>query len=365
MPQQLTALQPNQLKSSNLFLSFTMGNCCSGNQAPADALNAREEAEGTSSVMGSAGASSRPITTASEATTVWHRNHLNAPSSRTSLKTIEIQQSENGAVRTASVDLNGSSDDSLIYYDAVDSFSNAIFKMSYPPTRSMVVPPTESGGRGRQKFSLLDDPKRMLSQRKVLEDLDEEQEEAKAMKKPNQRASVVKVTKLLESESLGIPGYPGELDERELQACLDFREELKKRDPAYYEVVRHGAPVEDEAFALCRFLRAREFNVEETFQMLNDNQVPELWNMAKAHDFYRDLEAEFDCPAAVLMTLIPLVISGIGKNGATVIYLGTGDGINVDGVECVTDLANLVPFVWCFLYEEGKRSLERETTLPK
>jgi hypothetical protein len=312
-----------------------MGNTCSCRKS--DNAVEKKASSAAASMAASAGASSRPMTTASEATTFHHGNHnLDL---RQSLQVVEIQQSENGHTQTASIDMNGSSSSSsssLLYYDAVDSFSHAIFSMSYPPTSSMV--------HGR-RVSLWD-PQSMLSS----------QEEVP----PHQRASVIRVTKRLESHSLGIPGYPGELNDRELQACLEFREQLKVRDEAYREVVYHGAPIEDEAFALCRLLRAREFRVEETFQMMAENQVPRQWNMAKSQDFYRDLEKHVGCPTAVLMTQIPLVVSGIGKNGATVIYLGAGSGINVEGVECITDMASLVPFVWYFLYEEGKRSLQRE-----
>jgi hypothetical protein len=43
-------------------------------------------------------------------------------------------------------------------------------------------------------------------------------------------------------------GYPGELDEDELNACLRFRDELKKRDPAYREMVLAYSPAESTSY---------------------------------------------------------------------------------------------------------------------
>ena len=188
-------------------------------------------------------------------------------------------------------------------------------------------------------------PETLLSQRKL--DVPEGKEEKVDDKElPSKRASVVAVTKNLEERTAGTQGrgYPGELNNAELQACLKFREELKKRDPAYREIVYAYGPVEDEAFALCRFLRAQKFQVEKVFQMMDNNNVVGLWNNARKHDFYQDLEKEFGCPQAVLMTQIPIIVSGLGKNGASVIYFRAG-GISVDGVECVANMGDLVPFV--------------------
>jgi hypothetical protein len=67
-------------------------------------------------------------------------------------------------------------------------------------------------------------------------------------------------------------------------ACQQFREELKKRDTIWEEVVRVYDPVETEPYALCRFLRARHFNVVKVLDMISETL--EIWREARKHDYF-------------------------------------------------------------------------------
>jgi len=59
---------------------------------------------------------------------------------------------------------------------------------------------------------------------------------------------------------LELRGYPGDLTKEEMETCLAFRHALKEKDdPSYKEMVEAFKEVEDEPFALCRFLRGRNF----------------------------------------------------------------------------------------------------------
>mmetsp|Transcript_49543 Transcript_49543/g.53463 ORF Transcript_49543/g.53463 Transcript_49543/m.53463 type:complete len:583 (+) Transcript_49543:54-1802(+) len=162
-------------------------------------------------------------------------------------------------------------------------------------------------------------------------------------------------------------GYPGELNEEELNACIKFREELKKRDPAYREMVLAYSPAEGESFALCRFLRARDFNVDEVLLMLEENGAPEIWKKTKQHNFYNggDNLSKFynGCPVPVLMAIFPIVVSGIAKNGATMFYLrpSFGAGMDINTLEClVENLSDLIPYLWDLLHNRGIDSMVRE-----
>jgi hypothetical protein len=59
------------------------------------------------------------------------------------------------------------------------------------------------------------------------------------------------------------------------------------------------------------------------------------------------------------MSLFPLVVSGLAKNGATILNFKTGN-MNVDALECVADLPELVPAMWDLLHTKGRLSMERE-----
>lgn len=89
---------------------------------------------------------------------------------------------------------------------------------------------------------------------------------------------------------LSLAGYPGELTEEEVEQVKEFRDQLKQRKQAggdghvYEEMVRAFRPTEEEPYALCRFLRARAFNVEEVFSMI-DEAIPD-WQKAAKCDFF-------------------------------------------------------------------------------
>lgn len=90
---------------------------------------------------------------------------------------------------------------------------------------------------------------------------------------------------------VALAGYPGNLTEAELAACQSLRKELSKRklDTAndgkiYEEIIRVYRQVETEPYALCRFLRARKFHVDNVFEMMND--CVEHWRAARKYDFH-------------------------------------------------------------------------------
>jgi hypothetical protein len=250
-----------------------------------------------------------------------------------------------------------------LFFDALQSFSDAVSSMSYPPTSSMI-----QGAR----VSLFH-PETLLSQPDLVKGagtdamIDENDRICGSTSIPsvgtgNGTGSVLIVSRhLQEAKAGGVrhgQGYPGELNAEEMARCLKFREELKKRDPAYREIVTCYGPVEQEAFALCRFLRAAQFDVDELFRMFDENGVVEIWKEGRRHQFYSDFEKVFHCPWQVFDTQFPMLISGLAKNGATVNYFKAGD-INIDGVECVADLPSLSPFVWHILYKRTKMRMER------
>ena len=88
-----------------------------------------------------------------------------------------------------------------------------------------------------------------------------------------------------------LAGYPGNLTESELAACQRLREELNKRKgdtgndgKVYEEIIRVYKKVETEPYALCRFLRARQFHVDKVFEMMSE--CVEQWREAREYDFH-------------------------------------------------------------------------------
>ena len=147
--------------------------------------------------------------------------------------------------------------DESLYFDALDATEGSQSDFAYAPA-------TVSEPRQHRESCRMADPNTLLQ---VIEEL----------KEPR-----VKV---------GLSGYPGNLTEAELAACQKFRAELEKRkkDVAndgkiYEEIVRVYKKVETEPYALCRYLRARQYNVDKVFEMLDE--CVEQWRKAREHHFY-------------------------------------------------------------------------------
>ena len=157
--------------------------------------------------------------------------------------------------------------------------------------------------------------------------------------------------------NLELRGYPGDLTKEEMETCLAFRKAIKEQDdPAFREMIVAFKDVEDEPFALCRFLRGRQFDLDLTIQMMNDS-IP-TWTDAKPHNFFPTIEGAVGCPAPVFLTQFPYLYSGVAKNGCPVAYLQAGS-LKVEGIECVTNLQNVQYYMWNAFMYQFKREVAR------
>mmetsp|Transcript_59868 Transcript_59868/g.67812 ORF Transcript_59868/g.67812 Transcript_59868/m.67812 type:complete len:665 (+) Transcript_59868:26-2020(+) len=156
-------------------------------------------------------------------------------------------------------------------------------------------------------------------------------------------------------------GYPGELSADELEACLEFRRRLNDKgksdyDPIYRVMVYLNVDVdasapdgnsngsefagqgpEEEAFALCRFLRARQFNVDDTFAMMEEH-VELFKGYYEEHNLWRSLEknlVHLGCPLSLFWNQFPMIDYGIAKNGSYIVYMKAGQIHLEDGFDCI------------------------------
>lgn len=155
-------------------------------------------------------------------------------------------------------------------------------------------------------------------------------------------------------------GYPGHLTEKEFDACVKFRKQLRERESVYRDMVDAFSPVEDEAFAVCRFMRSRNFNLEEVFRMMDG--YLDLWKEGKENNFFPDAEEAVGAPESVLLTQFPLLISGRAKNACPIAYFDASN-IHLEGIECVTALERIPNYVWHVVMHKLKDCLEAEQKL--
>lgn len=171
---------------------------------------------------------------------------------------------------------------------------------------------------------------------------------------------------LLEELKRGAPdvkvsekGFPGALTDKELEAVERLWSELKSRDPIYNEIVRSLSVVEKEAYSLCRWLRARKFDVDAVFELLDEAKPHYI--EAKKHDFYPNLEESLGFSRAVFLSQYPEVFCGSARNGCPVMYMKLG-GIQPEGIKCLVSIKDADKFFWngmkhCYpgCIEEGRR----------
>ena len=154
-------------------------------------------------------------------------------------------------------------------------------------------------------------------------------------------------------------GFPGALTEEELEAVERLWSELKSRDPIYNEIVRSFSVVEKEAYSLCRFLRARKFDVDAVFMLLEEAR--EHYEIAKKHDFYPNLEESLGFSRAIFLSQYPEIYCGNARNGCPVQYMKLGS-VQPEGIKCLLSLDESDRYFWngmmhnyTPLLEEGRR----------
>ena len=262
-----------------------------------------------------------------------------------------------------------------IYHDARQSLTESMIlsQIPYHPATSSFVP---------RKFQLDTLPEEMIGGDDDLEDSDEMSSKRKAKEVTTPPNSVVAVKKELQAAPKQKqhgpkrnPGYPGTLTVQELETTLEFRRMIKDKkvtdgETNYYDMVHVYDGIEPEAFALCRFMRARKFNIDGILELMDKNF--KAWDFGKASDFYPrpilDKSLPTDHPTwivPILKTQLPILNTGVGKNGSMVCYFKVED-VSVEALDCIVDMeSNMVPYFWyLFYYAYRQRAIDAQQEHP-
>lgn len=138
-------------------------------------------------------------------------------------------------------------------------------------------------------------------------------------------------------------GYPGLLDEKELEQCQTFYREVTRRKGAIRDIVFAYKDIEEEPYTICRFLRPTKFSAAEMLTRLEDNK--ELWEKSAAADFYPDLEKAMGIPTSLFKRFYPFFYSGFAKNGCPVNYFKAGK-IHVEGLLSMVTMEQVSYNAW-------------------
>lgn len=121
-----------------------------------------------------------------------------------------------------------------VFFDAFQSFSD-LGNLNYPPASQQYKP--------RSSTICIDLHESLLRPNRPTTSDTEEVHHNPPSPEPSQRDSTIEVKRsLIEGKNTSsiayAQGYPGELNDNELNACLQFREKLKQLDPAYLGTFR-------------------------------------------------------------------------------------------------------------------------------
>lgn len=150
----------------------------------------------------------------------------------------------------------------------------------------------------------------------------------------------------------GIPGY---LTEEYADVYIRFQAEVEKRGGAFQETLYSLGASEEEAWALCRWLRARKFNYDDAITMVEE--ATECQAEARGKGFYPNPTDALGCDSAAYFAQYPQLYTGFAKNGAP-LYISKPGRLNVEGVECLTTLEGIVNFHWYIMIHDFGKMLQ-------
>jgi|Transcript_30591 hypothetical protein len=148
-------------------------------------------------------------------------------------------------------------------------------------------------------------------------------------------------------------GTPGELTEAEVDCFIKFREQVEGRGGEFRATVYCFGEEEGEIYALCRWLRARKFVYEDVIKMVEE--ATECRKDARSKGFYPEPVDALGCDSSLFHTQYPQLYTGNAKNGA-VLFISKPGVLNVDGMECITNLDGILKYHWhAMIHDFGSR----------
>jgi len=170
--------------------------------------------------------------------------------------------------------------------------------------------------------------------------------------KTSSTASTISMGKSNASSLLGMPGrkvslldrgYPGFLSQNELEVYEQFRDVFTRRDASFRSAVYCFGDEEEEAHALCRWLRARKYSLVDVIQMVEE--AVEMREEPGKHEFFPNPHKALGCSPSLYVGQYPQLYTGHSKEGYP-IFISKPGVLNVRALECITSLQGIINFHW-------------------
>lgn len=152
-------------------------------------------------------------------------------------------------------------------------------------------------------------------------------------------------------------GVPGHLTMEEANVYFKFKEEVDQRDGAFKDTIYSFGKEEGEVWALCRWLRARKFVLEDVLKMIEE--ATEVRKEAKEHNFYPSAVDALGVDTSLFFAQYPQLYYGYTKLNVP-IFISKPGILNVDGMECITTLDGILKFHWHIMMHDFANRLRAQ-----
>lgn len=158
-------------------------------------------------------------------------------------------------------------------------------------------------------------------------------------------------------------GTPGDLTKAEVDCFMKFREQVEKRGGDFRDTVYCFGEEEGEAYALCRWLRARKFVYDDVITMVEEATL--VRTDPKKKGFYPNPTEALGCPESLFHSQYPQLYTGNAKNGS-ILFISKPGLLIPDGLECITVQENILKYHWhAMIHDFGNRLRKQKEEHPE
>lgn len=148
-------------------------------------------------------------------------------------------------------------------------------------------------------------------------------------------------SKRVSPDNLGFPGY---LTSHQNNALDMLRKRLEHSSADVQATVFPYPDIdEDSSYALCRWLRVCQFDVNKTMKKIEE--ASQYSAIPRQNRFYLDQDEALGVERSVYLQQFPQIYHGKSKNGAPIMISQLGK-LNNKGAECVTTVEKVINFHW-------------------
>eukprot|EP00591_Stephanopyxis_turris_P003249 CAMPEP_0195512554 /NCGR_PEP_ID=MMETSP0794_2-20130614/4469_1 /TAXON_ID=515487 /ORGANISM="Stephanopyxis turris, Strain CCMP 815" /LENGTH=588 /DNA_ID=CAMNT_0040640361 /DNA_START=173 /DNA_END=1939 /DNA_ORIENTATION=- len=160
-------------------------------------------------------------------------------------------------------------------------------------------------------------------------------------------------------------GFPGYLTTSEYNVFTEFRTQIRLRPEEFRSTIYSFGGVEsgeEEHYALCRWLRARKYDIKNALQMVEEAKVRH--ETACQNRFYPDPKKALGVETSVFYSIFPELFIGYTKQNIP-FYITKAGRTDLKHVSCVTTIPKMVNFHWhCMVHALGGRLREKKAKDP-